>query len=65
MKYLNQAIALSRQDHVTLNDLRTYDALLAKARGDEANQIGDLYSTLISLATPEDYAQFIAETETD
>ncbi|CCN69775.1 hypothetical protein [Vibrio nigripulchritudo] len=58
MTYLEQAIALT-QFPANLEALKEYDALLAKAKGEEASQIGDLYTVLISQAEPEVYEQYV------
>lgn len=60
MKYFEKALKLT-QSAVTLEDLHEYDALLLKAKGEEANRIGDLYTVLISQAEPEIYEQYVLQ----
>lgn len=60
MKYFEKALELT-QSAVTLEDLHEYDALLLKAKGEEANRIGDLYTVLISQAEPEIYEQYVLQ----
>ncbi|MCR9664494.1 hypothetical protein [Vibrio parahaemolyticus] len=58
MTIYEQALELTRPP-VTLENLQEYDALLSKAKGEEANRIGDLYTVLISQTDPEVYEQYV------
>ncbi|MDF5224806.1 hypothetical protein P3655_07240 [Vibrio parahaemolyticus] len=58
MNIYEQALELTRPP-VTLENLQQYDALLSKAKGEEADRIGDLYTVLISQAAPEVYEQYV------
>ncbi|MDF5045542.1 hypothetical protein P3632_22115 [Vibrio parahaemolyticus] len=58
MNIYEQALELTRPP-VTLENLQEYDALLSKAKGEEANRIGDLYTVLISQTDPEVYEQYV------
>lgn len=60
MELLQQALALVNLDSVDLDTLNQYNALLDKAKGEEAQAIGDLYTSLISKADEDVYAEFVA-----
>lgn len=60
MELLQQALALVNRDSVDLDTLNQYNALLDKAKGEEVQAIGDLYTSLISKADEDVYAEFVA-----
>ncbi|PTP90098.1 MULTISPECIES: hypothetical protein [Vibrio] len=60
MKYLNQALELSKAP-VTLEDFLEWDRLLDVAKGEEANRIGELYTTMMSNSTPEIHEHYVMQ----
>ncbi|MGF1775892.1 hypothetical protein [Vibrio nomapromontoriensis] len=60
MKRLDQAIALTKAP-VTLDSMKEWERLCSEARGAEAQQIGDLYETLLDLASDDVYEQYLEQ----
>jgi hypothetical protein len=60
MKLLDQALALLSKP-VTLDSIREWDKLCKQARGSEAQQIGELYETLLDELSASDFDLYMAE----
>lgn len=64
MEKLTQALALLNEP-VTLDTMIQWEALCQSARGDEALQIGELYTSLLSMMNDDVYEQYMATVGSD
>jgi hypothetical protein len=60
MKLFEQAHQLS-QAPVTLDDFLEWERLMNLAKGEEAERIGDLYTTMMSNSTAETHEQYVMQ----
>jgi hypothetical protein len=60
MKLLEKALDILKKP-ITLDSMREWDKLCKQARGSEAQQIGELYETLLDELSAEDFDLYMAE----
>jgi hypothetical protein len=60
MKLLEKALDILKKP-ITLDSMREWDKLCKQARGSEAQQIGELYETLLDELSASDFDLYMAE----
>lgn len=60
MNYFEQALKLSELP-VTLEDFLEWEQLLQQARGEEADAIGELYTTMMANASEDVHEQYVLQ----